>query len=273
MSESDVSAAASRGLKLAVCAAIVLAMLGVILGGYAAVRLARIDRQCADLVRSRDELESGMTDNADECNYLAGKDELAMRLLTELSAKYDVLAAQQKALAYAQEEMGRDKTIRLTNGGFEEKRADGGPASWGHRNYRGQHEGPATKPVIDTEVKRTGNSSLRIDHIQVGQYTYLFQSHSPRTGPALKPNTDYLYSGYFRLEKVTQDPTGSGGIKPLALSGGHMPFVYGNGPDYSLNGEWQKLEVRFNTGYREPVYRGLMSVSYTHLTLPTILLV
>ncbi len=257
MSESDVTAPASRGLKLAVCAALVLAMLALILGGYAAVRLADIDRQFAGLVRSRDELETRVADNAAECDRLAGKHQQAMERLREISAKYDDLSAQQKALAYAQEEMARDKTIRLKNGGFEAKKADGGPASWGNANFRPQHEGPRTKPVIDPDVKRTGNSSLRIDHVEEGQYTYVYQSHSPRTGPALKPNTDYLYSGYFRLENITRHPKGSGGITLLMLSGGHIPFAYGNQPDYQLDGEWQKLEMRFNTGGRDTVCCGI----------------
>ncbi|NQT21791.1 MAG: hypothetical protein HQ592_18955 [Planctomycetes bacterium] len=58
MSESDVHATAFRDRKIAIWAALVLAMLALILGGYAAVCLDRIGRQCDEFVRSHGEFES-----------------------------------------------------------------------------------------------------------------------------------------------------------------------------------------------------------------------
>ena len=253
MVESTAPPTASRGRKLAICA-LVLALAAIMLGIHAVGRLARIDTRISGIVQSREELAGQAAASTTACADLTREYELAVRRLTELSARFDDQTVQYKALAAAQERMKTPRANLLTDGGFEQPRGDGRPADWQTANIPGQHEGPRTKPVIDTGVKLEGNSSLRIDHVETGQYTYTYQTRSVRSN--LKPNTDYLYTGHFRVENILPAKQ-FGGIKLIVSTGSHMPFALSDQPNYAAEGVWQKIELRFNTGDREPIYCGI----------------
>lgn len=303
MSGSDASGTAHRGRGLTSWAALVLGLVGVVLGVCAVVRLARVETRAAALARSGDELAQQTTADARRYQDLAREHEQATKQLAAATARLDELGVQQKALFAAMEQpaeatarleelVARQKALLdatkqraeaaarleapavqpkalpaapeevngrtnlLSSGGFEQANADGRPAKWISVNVGGQHEGPRTRPVIDANVKRNGNSSLRIDHVEGGQYTYTWQEPRERAGN-LKPNTDYVYSGYFRTADVVRNPVKTGGISILVSTAVHAPFASQGLANYALDGEWQKIEVRFNTGDRVPIYCGI----------------
>ena len=252
MPESNVPESSSRGRKLAICA-LVLALVALILAVRALVRIGQIDTRVYEIALSReDRPQQAPADTTAYADAFRDREQTAKRL-AEVTARLDELAAQYKTLA-ERVRASRPQANLLLNGGFEDVQSDGRPANWRSMNVGGQHEGPRTKPVLDTAVKLEGNSSLRIDHVETGQYTYAFQTRSTRSH--LKPNTDYLYTGHFRVENIVPDKA-SGGIKLIVSTGSHDPFALSDQPNFAAEGAWQKLEVRFNTGDREPIYLGI----------------
>lgn len=181
---------------------------------------------------------------------------ILMLLLTGCARLHHVTA---RAPANAAKEIREGQPSLLADGAFEEASAGGGSAKWRNVNVDwvpGQHEGPKTKPVIDSDVKRSGKSSLRIDHVEETQYTYVWQTVRSKGVSVVKPNTDYVYTGYFRVKDITGE--GLGVKLYVCKTDYHVGFALSEEPDYRREEEWQELQVHFNTGDHEIVHCGFI---------------
>ena len=110
--------------------------------------------------------------------------------------------------------------------------------------------------MIDTDIKRSGKSSFRIDHLEETQYTYVWQTVRSKGVNIVKPNTEYVYTGYVRVQEITGE--GLGVQLYVCETGQHSPFATSEGPDYWREEEWQKLEIHFNSGDHEIIHCGFI---------------
>ena len=132
----------------------------------------------------------------------------------------------------------------ITNGSFE-KLSGRRPAGWSVRNYSGE----AAQRIVDEG--HTGSRSVEITS-SVGADTSWF------TDVTVEPQTDYRLSGWIKTENL-QTSTGLGALFNVHGTDVKTPAVLGTH-------DWQKVEVKFNSGGRSRVSINCLFGGWGHAT-------
>jgi len=144
----------------------------------------------------------------------------------------------------------QNSAFQLLNAGFESSLADkpGAPDEW----YKA---GPGTRFSLDTEIKRSGRSSLRLERNDGTAFTAVSQSLPAAT---VRGQVVALRA-WLRAER---DGSGGGSLMVVALNGERKSVAFAQSDSDGLPrvGEWQSVELRLLV----PMNAESLSVGFRH---------